>query len=283
MQDIENTTQAQAWNGYEGAHWATHQDRWDAVNAGFDRPLFGAAAIAPGERVLDIGCGAGSTTRQAARAVAPGGHALGLDLSAPMLERARASAEDEGLTNVRFEHGDAQVHPITRGAFDLAISRFGIMFFADPAAAFANLVAALRPGGRVTLLCAAEPEGNEWLTALTALGDLLPLEGFGEPGGPGMFSLSVPGAAAALLRGAGLRDVRATHVTEYGTWGRDAADAARFLLDSGPGRHLLAQAGPGVGVRARARLTAVLKRHEVDGVLRLRSTGWLLTGTVPNV
>ncbi|MFK0259473.1 class I SAM-dependent methyltransferase [Streptomyces sp. NPDC090445] len=279
MHGIANTGQAQAWNSYEGAHWAAHQHRWDAVNAGFDAPLFDAAAIAPGEKVLDIGCGAGSTTRQAARAAAPGGHALGLDLSGPMLERARASAADDGLGNVRFEHGDAQVHRLDPGAYDLAVSRFGIMFFADPAAAFANIAAALRPGGRVALLCAAEPEGNEWLTALTALGDLLPLEGFGRPGGPGMFSLSAPGAAAALLSGAGLRDVRATHVTAYGNWGRDAADAAAFLLDSGPGRHLVDRAAPGVGDRAGARLTEALEPFEADGALRLRSTGWLLTAT----
>ncbi|MFJ9648861.1 class I SAM-dependent methyltransferase [Streptomyces sp. NPDC101206] len=281
MYAIANSSQARAWNGYEGAHWAAHQNRWDAVNAGFDRPLFAAAAIAPGERVLDIGCGAGSTTRQAARAAAPGGEAVGLDLSGPMLERARASADGEGLANVRFEHGDAQVHPLDRGAYDLAISRFGIMFFADPAAAFANIATALRPGGRVALLCAAEPEGNEWLTALTALADLLPLQGFGKPGGPGMFSLSAPDAAAALLSAAGLRDVRATHVTAYGTWGRDAADAAGFLLDSGPGRHLVAQAGPDLGDRARARLTDLLRRHASNGVLRLRSTGWLVTATAP--
>ncbi|MFG2997913.1 class I SAM-dependent methyltransferase [Streptomyces sp. NPDC048340] len=282
MHGIANTGQAQSWNGYEGAHWAAHQDRWDAVNAGFDQPLFDAAAVTRGERVLDIGCGAGSTTRRAARAAGPAGRAVGLDLSGPMLERARASAEAEGLDNVRFEHGDAQVHPLAPAAFDLAISRFGIMFFTDPAAAFANIATALRPGGRVALICAAEPEGNEWLNALAALGDLLPLEGFGKPGGPGMFSLAAPGAAAALLSGAGLRDVRATHVSAYGTWGRDAADAAGFLLDSGPGRHLVARAGSGAGERARARLTDVLRPHEADGALRLRGTGWLLTATAPH-
>ncbi|MFF9819443.1 class I SAM-dependent methyltransferase [Streptomyces sp. NPDC014006] len=107
-----------------------------------------------------IGCGAGATTRLAAGA-APHGSALGLDLYGPMLERARAGAGSAGLGNVRFEQGDAQVHPLPRGTFDLAISRFGIMFFTDPGAAFANIAAALRPGGRVALLCAAEPEGNQ--------------------------------------------------------------------------------------------------------------------------
>ncbi|MFJ5549452.1 class I SAM-dependent methyltransferase [Streptomyces sp. NPDC093225] len=280
MPEIANTAQAQAWNGYEGAHWAAHQDRWDAVNAGFDQPLLDAAVITPGDRVLDVGCGAGATTRLAARAAGPDGSALGLDLSAPMLERARATAAREGLGTVRFEQGDAQVHPLPPGAFDVAVSRFGVMFFADPAAAFANIAGALRPGGRVALLCAAEPEGNAWLAAFAALADLLPLGGFGRPGGPGMFSLAAAGAGAALLDAAGLRDVRAEHVTAYGTWGSDAREAADFLLDSGPGRHLTARVDSATHDRARARLVEELRPYEAAGAVRLRATGWLLTGTV---
>ncbi|MEU7428942.1 methyltransferase domain-containing protein [Streptomyces sp. NPDC040750] len=282
MHPIANTAQTQAWNGYEGTHWAAHHDRWDAVNAGFNQPLLDAAAIAPGDHILDIGCGAGATTRLAARAATPYGSALGLDLSGPMLQRARAGAESAGLGNIRFEQGDAQVHPLPRGTFDLAISRFGIMFFTDPAAAFANIAATLRPGGRVALLCSAEPEGNQWLTALATLADLLPLAGFGEPGDPGMFSLAAPGAAVALLEEAGLQNVYAEHVTAYGTWGHNAAEGADFLLNSGPGRHLLAQTAPSTGARALARLTDALRPHESDAGLQLRSTGWLLTATTPD-
>ncbi|MGV9404910.1 class I SAM-dependent methyltransferase [Streptomyces sp. NPDC003667] len=144
-----------------------------------NQPLLDAAVITPGDHVLDIGCGAGATALLAARAAAPHGSALGLDLSGPMLQRARAGAESADLANVRFEQGDAQVHPLPRSTFDVVISRFGIMFFGDPAAAFANIAAALRAGGRAALLCAAEPEGNQWLTALATLADLLPLDGFG--------------------------------------------------------------------------------------------------------
>ncbi|MEU3727775.1 class I SAM-dependent methyltransferase, partial [Streptomyces sp. NPDC031705] len=189
-----NPAQAEAWNGYEGSHWAAHHDRWNAVNAGFDGPLLAAAAIRPDDRVLDIGCGAGATTRLAARQ-AHRGHALGLDLSGPMLAQARTAAAREHLANVSFVHGDAQTHPLPDAAYDVAISRFGIMFFSDPAAAFARIAGALKPGGRVAFLCAAEPEGNDWLTALTALADVLPTGGFGSPGAPGMFSLSDPDTA----------------------------------------------------------------------------------------
>ncbi|MEV7279871.1 methyltransferase domain-containing protein [Streptomyces sp. NPDC093111] len=280
MQQTANTAQAQAWNGYEGTHWAAHHDRWNAVNAGFNEPLLEAAAILPTDHVLDIGCGAGATTRLAAQAAARG-QATGLDLSGPMLEQARAVAAAEGTTNIAFTHGDAQVHDLPKAAFDVAISRFGIMFFTDPAAAFANIASALRPGGRIAFLSAAEPEANDWLTALTALRDILPIGDFGAPDGPGMFSLADPDKAANLLRAAGLHEVSAERIQAHGTWGRTAQQAADFLLDSGPGRHLLSAVDPDTQAHARRRLTENLAAHETEGAVRLRSTGWLLTATLP--
>ncbi|MCX5149116.1 methyltransferase domain-containing protein [Streptomyces sp. NBC_00320] len=279
MQQTANTAQAQSWNGYEGTHWAAHHDRWNVVNAGFNEPLMATASIRPGEHVLDIGCGAGATTRLAARA-AEQGYAAGLDLSGPMLEQARTVAAEEGITNISFTRGDAQVHDLPRATFDVAMSRFGIMFFSDPVAAFANIASALRPGGRIAFLSAAEPEGNEWLTALTGLKDILPIGGFGAPGGPGMFSLADPDTATGLFRAAGLRNVRAEHIQAHGTWGRTAQEAADFLLDSGPGRHLLSSVDPAARARARRRLIEDLGAHETGGAVRLRSTGWLLTASV---
>ncbi|NWF27869.1 class I SAM-dependent methyltransferase [Streptomyces sp. PKU-EA00015] len=280
MQNVVNTEQEQAWNGDEGAHWARHQERWDAVNEGFDEPLLAAAAILADDTVLDIGCGAGATTRLAARC-APGGRATGLDLSAPMLERARASARAENLGNVDFERGDAQVHPLEGRAFDVAISRFGVMFFADPVAAFANIRAGLRPGGRAAFVVAAAAEDNEWLQALARLRGLLPLGGFGVTGGPGMFSLADPGRVHEVLAGAGFGGVAVERVEADGRWGSDAEDATAFLMGSGPGRHLLAQVDEATGQRARRELVDVLRAYERDGAVRMRSTAWLVTGVHP--
>src|SRR5687768_13844160 len=111
MADIVNIDQAEAWDGPEGEHWALHHERFDATISPHHGVLITAAAFAPGERVLDIGCGNGLTSRDAARAVGPSGGVLGIDLSGPMLARAQQLAEEEGLDNVRFEKGDAQVHP----------------------------------------------------------------------------------------------------------------------------------------------------------------------------
>src|SRR3954471_7095204 len=119
MRSIVNTAQAEAWNGYEGGHWAAHQSRYDAVNSGFNEHLLAAAAIGEQDRVLDVGCGTGQLTRLAARRAR---HATGVDLSAPMLARARASAAAEGVANVTFDQADAQVHPFAGGAFDVAMS-----------------------------------------------------------------------------------------------------------------------------------------------------------------
>ncbi|MEV7194289.1 class I SAM-dependent methyltransferase [Streptomyces sp. NPDC093510] len=275
-----NTEQAQAWNGYEGEHWARNQDRWDAVNAGFNSPLLDAACLAVDDRVLDVGCGAGQTTRLAARR-ASGGRVLGLDLSAPMLARARDTARREGLANISFEHGDAQVHELDPAAYDVAISRYGVLFFADPVAGFGNIGRALRPGGRAAFICGAYPEDNEWLQAFAELRDLLPVGGFGAPGGPGMFSLADADRTCGILAAAGFEHIEATRVEAYGTWGRDAADAADFLLDSGPGRHLTAQVPPETRNRAHHRLTETLRPHEASSTLRLRSTALLLTATRP--
>ncbi|MGH3658618.1 MAG: class I SAM-dependent methyltransferase, partial [Micromonosporaceae bacterium] len=168
MDTIVNAHQFDAWNGYEGRHWADHQDRYDAVNHGFNEPLLRAAAIGAAERVLDIGCGCGQTTRLAA-GQAVRGAAVGVDLSWPMLARARRTAERDNVGNVTFEQGDAQVHPFPGGGFDVAISRFGIMFFTDPVAGFGNIMRALRPGGRIAFLSLRAIDDSEIGGVLAAI------------------------------------------------------------------------------------------------------------------
>ncbi|MFE0962685.1 class I SAM-dependent methyltransferase [Streptomyces fungicidicus] len=281
MSDIVNTEQAQAWNGPEGAQWARNQDRWNAVNGGFDEPLLDAAGITAEQRILDLGCGSGQTTRLAALR-ASRGRALGLDLSGPMLAEARIRAEREGVANVSFVQGDAQVHSFAPGSFDSAISRYGVMFFADPVAAFGNIGRALRPGGRLAFVCPADAVLNDWVTAVTSLGDLLPVGDFGRAGSPGMFSLAAPDRIRGVLTAAGFTGITLTRTQVYGTWGTGAEDAAEFLLGTGPGRHLMQQADATARDRARRGLTGRLRHQEAaDGTVRLRSTSWLVTADRP--
>ncbi len=280
MHPVVNSAQAEAWNGYEGEHWAEHHDRWNAVNQGFDEHLFAAARIGRGDHVLDVGCGAGQTTRSAA-ALAPDGRILGLDLSGPMLDRARAEAARAGLANVAFVQGDAQVHALPPAGFDVAVSRFATMFFGDPVAAFANVRRGLRPGGRLVFACMGDPGRNEWVRALYGLRGLLPLPGYPAAGEPGMFSLADPAHVHDVLTAAGYTGVGTAPAEAPTHWGRDPRDAAAFLLGSGPGRHLLSRVDEPTARRARAALADALRPHAGPEGVRLRGSALLVTAVSP--
>ena len=148
MSEAPNAAQVAYWNDAAGQTWAEMQEALDRQLAPLGRAAMAALAPTPGERLLDIGCGAGQTTLELAAAVAPGGEVLGLDISRPLLEVARARPAVPG---VRFLEGDAQTHAFEPAGFDGAFSRFGVMFFADPPAAFANIRRALKPGGRAAI------------------------------------------------------------------------------------------------------------------------------------
>jgi SAM-dependent methyltransferase len=266
---VVNTAQAEAWNGYEGEHWASHADRYDGVNSGFNP--FVLDLVSPSDRVLDIGCGNGQLTRvAAARATS----ATGVDLSGPMLATARSRSAE--IPNVTFEQGDVQVHPFPEGAFDLAVSRFGVMFFADPVAAFANVHRALRPGGRLAFLCLTALAGTDLGRVFGAMAPYLP-----QPTGPdgsGPTSFADPAHTRAVLTDAGFDGVECTHVEADQIWGRDVPDAAAFIADWGPVRHHLGQVDPKTASRATDALAGALKPFAGPDAVKLRGAAWLVTG-----
>lgn len=227
--DPSNAEQAKAWDGGEGAYWTAHGEHFDRTVAGYHLLFMDAAAIGTGEQVLDIGCGTGQTTRDAARRASVGG-ALGVDLSAEMIALARRLATAEGLGNARFEQADAQIYPFGEGSFDVAISRTGAMFFGDPDAAFANIARALRSGGRLALLSWRPLPANEWvaeLTAALAVGRDLPTP---PPQAPGPFALADPARVRQLLAGAGFTDIEIDPMQAPMWFGADADDAHAFAL-----------------------------------------------------
>lgn len=275
-QAIANTAQAKVWNGEDGTRWADRHHRYDAMAEGFNHHLMRAAGIGDTSRVLDIGCGTGHTTRLAARQ-ANRGHATGIDLSAPMLDRARQIAADQRITNATFLAGDAQVHPFPAAAFDAAISRAGVMFFADPVAAFGNVRRALRPGGRLTFLTHSHVS-QPFLDVYRALADHISAEASkpGQESGVGLFA--DPGQVRAILVDAGFRQTAATPVEILSTIGRDADDATNFLL-SGPLSPMLRHTDPATLDRARTAVQEVLHAHESNGAVRLPAHGWLYATT----
>jgi SAM-dependent methyltransferase len=224
-----NVEQLRAWDGDEGAYWATNAERFDRGIAAYRAPFLDAAAIRDTERILDVGCGTGQTTRDAGRA-AGSGSVLGVDLSSRMLEYARRRAAEEHVTNVAFEQADAQVHPFAPADFDVAISRTAAMFFGDPVAALVNVRRALRPEGRLVLLTWQGPMPNEWIRELSgalAAGRERPLP---PPDAPGPFALSDPDRIHAVLDEAGYSDVVIDPLSEPMWFGDDADDAQRFVV-----------------------------------------------------
>ncbi|WAU81887.1 methyltransferase domain-containing protein [Streptomyces sp. Qhu-G9] len=273
---IVNTHQAEAWNGYEGTHWADHQARYDNLNDAANEPLLAAGRIQDPDTVLDIGCGNGHLTRLAARR---GAGALGVDLSAPMLERARASATEEGLANVSFVRGDAQVYPFPEAGFDVAVSRFGVMFFADPVAAFANIGRALRPGGRLAFVCPQAFSRMEQSVVLDAVAEHVTLPDLAKETRTGPASFADPARTTAVLRDAGFADADATAIERPQLWGEDAEDAASFLFGWGPMRHWLRDADPQATQRARRAATDAFRPYQSDTGVRLTARLWLVTAT----
>jgi SAM-dependent methyltransferase len=222
--------------------------------------------------VLDIGCGTGQSTREAAVA-AVAGSVLGVDSSAPMLERARRLSDDQGLTNVTFQQADAQVSRFPPMRFDLCISRFGTMFFADPVAAFTNIGRALRPGARLVLLVWQERDLNEWATAiretLTAAG--------AKPGGPDPFSLADPTVTEGILVAAGFAEVSFTDVHEPVYYGPDSASAFDAVLGLWGLKDLLANLDAAAAEQVRTGLRRTLDAHNTDGGVYFDSRAWIVT------
>ncbi|WP_284742508.1 class I SAM-dependent methyltransferase [Amycolatopsis sp. RTGN1] len=278
MPAIANARQAEAWNGWEGAHWAQNRARYNAIVGAFNDDLFRAAAIAPDDRVLDVGCGTGHVTLLAARR-AERGNAVGVDLSAPMLERAHADAAAQGIANVRFEQGDAQVHPFPDAGFDVVLSRGGVMFFEDAVAAFANIRRGLRPGGRLVFI---GPQGggpdSDYARATRALKPLLRAP---SPASRGMGSLTEPARIREVLDAAGFTGVEVEPVTALMDYGRDAADAAEFILGQGPVRSNLAGLDASVVEPARTRLRDGLEAYETPEGVRIPGAVWLVSATCP--
>jgi SAM-dependent methyltransferase len=274
--DPTNSEQLRAWDGDEGAYWADRADHFDRALAAYDQPFHDAAAIGRSARVLDIGCGTGQTTRDAARA-APMGSALGIDLSSAMLEVARRRAADEGLANVGFEQADAQIHRFEPSTYDLAIGRTSAMFFGDRVAALANVGRALRSSGRLVLLTWQPAARNEWIRELggaLAAGREPPAP---PPDAPGPFTLSDPDVIHSVLAAAGYADV-AIAAHERPMWfGTDSEDAYRLV--AGLMGWMLDGLDDSGRTRALAALRATIDAHETtDGVL-FESAAWITSAT----
>jgi len=275
---------AEDWVGEMGDKWLANIDRFESMIAPAGAALMAHAALRPGERVVDIGCGGGATTIEIGRAVAPEGSALGIDIAPQLIGEAERRATKEASKNVHFMVADASVARLDGEPVDRIISRFGSMFFTEPGAAFANLRSMLRSGGRMDLAVWAPPSENQWIAAMMAIvGRYLDLPA-PVPHAPGPFALDDPDYVRTLLSGAGFVDVTTTlwRGHQYvGGKGANAEGAADFALGALHFGDALAERPPEVARQARTDLVALFGEHQTAEGTRMSAAAWLVTAYVP--
>ncbi len=257
MTDSPNAAQIADWNSTVGEGWARTYEMRDRFHANLTRAVLEFASPRPGERVLDIGCGCGGTTLLLADRVAPQGLVTGVDISAPMLAVAERRAAEEHL-RARFIQADASVHDFVPESFDLAFSQFGVMFFANPAAAFANIRRALKRQGRLVFICWRGPSENPWsgVPEETAKPFLPPAKP-AAPDAPGRYSFADPERVRGILTEAKFRNVEMRKFDASVDLGRSAEQAALDSIEAGP----LARTLLGADEETRAKVRAAMEKR----------------------
>ena len=277
---MANEAMTEAWDGEEGDHWAEYADRYDQASSRVIAAYLPAIGVTADDRVLDVGCGAGGFALGVA-ALCPQGSVLGVDLSSKMLDVAAKRAAARGLANVSFERADAQTYPFAPASFDLVASSFGCMFFDDLVAAFTNITAALKPGGRVSIIAWRPITENTWLMGIRdslAMGRDLPLPPLEAPT---PFSLSSPERTRSLLEAAGLTEVVSTPVEEPMVLGKDLDDAYEFFKEAGLSKGLSQDLDDAQRQEGFAKLRQFLADHETPEGVLVGSAAWIISATKP--
>ena len=279
-----NAEQIRFWNDVQGPKWIRFQRAIDDQIGSLGRLAMDKASIRVGEGALDIGCGCGDTTLELARRVGPSGSVVGLDVSAPMLGEAERRARERGVSNARFWNSDAQTHAFSAAAFDVVYSRFGVMFFADPVRAFANLREALRPGGRFAFVCWQALEHNPWMAVpMAAAAREIPFPPPSEPHAPGPFAFSDPDRVRRILTDAGFASIAIDgHRQVLPIGGRGGVDAAaELLVQMGPTGSAVRQAGPSAESRVQAAVKAALTPFSGPEGVEMASATWMVLAFRP--
>jgi ubiquinone/menaquinone biosynthesis C-methylase UbiE len=278
--DSPNAREVQYWNSAQTRAWADEYEVIDRLFAGLTRVALDHAAPKLGERVIDIGCGSGTTVLELAARVGPTGYVLGADVSKPSVEKARERIAAAGVQQAEITLCDVSTHTFPANSFDLVFSRFGVMFFTDPVAAFANIHKAMKSDGRLAVAVFRTPQENKWATAaLAAVRHLLPPITPPGPEDPGQFSWADAARVHRILETAGFQDISLTpHDPEMPLAGRGgAAEAASFMSRVGPVVRAMSDASEQRRKEVRAALEAFFKIHEGPNGIVLPGAIWVIT------
>jgi SAM-dependent methyltransferase len=273
-----NADQIDYWNAAAGQTWASYQQQLDRQIAPLGEAAMAALAPEPGQKVLDIGCGCGDTSLELARRVAPDGAVLGVDISRPMLDVAKARQAEAGLTGLAFREADAQTAELRPASFDAAFSRFGVMFFNDPPAAFTNIRKALKPGARLAFVCWRPLTQNGWMlipfqAALKHVNPPMP----GDPLAPGPFAFADPDRVRGILGAAGFEGITITPFdTRIG--GSDLDKTLELTFRVGPLGAILRE-NPQARDVVSASIREALEAHLENGVVMMPAAVWIVTAT----
>jgi ubiquinone/menaquinone biosynthesis C-methylase UbiE len=276
----QNADQIAYWNGPGGQRWTDRQHAQDILLTPVSDILIDRASAKAGERIIDVGCGCGATSVALAQRVGPTGHVLGIDISAPMLARARQLAPPAARIN--FVLADATIYPFEQASFDLLVSRFGVMFFAEPALSFANLRGALRPSGRLTFACWREPRDNPWLMmplqAVYQHAPKLPQLG---PEDPGPFAFASEARVNRVLSEAGFAGIEMERcdLSLDLAVGRGLEAAVEGALEIGPASRALAEQPPDVVAAATVSIREALAPFVRGRSVPLAGSIWIVTAT----
>src|SRR5499433_1298436 len=274
-----NTAQIEFWNSAATRAWADQYAQMDRAVAALTKELLDFAAPQLGERVLDIGCGPGTTVLELAKHVGPGGHVLGADVSEPSVARARERIAAAGLRQAEVIAADASVHPFSPDSFELTFSRFGIMFFSDPVGAFTNVRRAMKPSGRLALAVFRPASATLWPNApLEAVRHLLPPIPTPGPEEPGPYSWADPARVHRILEGARFSDVSLTPLDpEIQLAGPNGeSEAADFVMMMGPLMRVLPSLSAAQRENVRATLEAYFKGHATPQGVILPAAIWVV-------
>ena len=266
--------QAAHWNGPGGQGWLRAQARLDHSLVEIGRRVLALADAQPGETAIDVGCGPGGTTAALAQSVGSEGHVLGVDISQPLID----AALTRRLSNATFVVADAGTYPFDAAAADLVFSRFGVMFFADPVAAFTNLRRALKPSGRLAFVCWRRPQDNPWsLAPVKAAAPFLPPLPRPGPEEPGQFAFADPARVERILKGAGFTGLAIEPLDVQMWMGGDVADVVTSAGRFGPLARAFADADPAAVAKAKAAIVEVLTPHATKDGVSLPGGCWLVS------